>query len=113
MTHAGGPVPMPTEGWLLPSILTIYSEHRSGNPIDMIATATDEQLDTIISYVDMRMPLIDGMIVIFGSNGLNDMAVNIRPAAQENKGMQQAPLSILPSFQAADQPRLFPQKRAC
>ena len=47
----------------------------ANNPIDMIATATDEQLDKIIDYVDRRMPEIDGMIVIFGSNGLNDMAV--------------------------------------
>jgi acetyltransferase len=43
------------------------------NPIDMIATATTGQLDTVIEYVDKELPLIDGMSVIFGSNGLNDM----------------------------------------
>jgi acetyltransferase len=39
----------------------------------MIATATNDQLDRVIEYVDKRLPLIDGMSVIFGSNGLNDM----------------------------------------
>ena len=43
------------------------------NPIDMIATATNDQLEKVIEYVDKKLPLIDGMSVIFGSNGLNDM----------------------------------------
>jgi acyl-CoA synthetase (NDP forming) len=43
------------------------------NPIDLIATATNEQLDAVIEYVDKELDLIDGMSVIFGSNGLNDM----------------------------------------
>jgi acetyltransferase len=43
------------------------------NPIDMIATATIDQLDNVIEYVDKELDLIDGMSVIFGSNGLNDM----------------------------------------
>jgi acetyltransferase len=43
------------------------------NPIDLIATATNDQLDKVIEYVDKQLPLIDGMSVIFGSNGLNDM----------------------------------------
>jgi acetyltransferase len=47
----------------------------ASNPIDMIATATNEQLDQVIEYVDKKMPQIDGMTVIFGSNGLNDMTV--------------------------------------
>jgi len=44
------------------------------NPIDMIATATLEQLDRVIEYVDKDLKTIDGMSVIFGNNGLNDMA---------------------------------------
>jgi len=43
------------------------------NPIDLIATATNDQLNKVIEYVDKKLPLIDGMSVIFGSNGLNDM----------------------------------------
>jgi acetyltransferase len=43
------------------------------NPIDMIATATIDQLDGVIEYVDKKLDMIDGMSVIFGNNGLNDM----------------------------------------
>jgi acetyltransferase len=39
----------------------------------MIATATNDQLDNVIEYVDKQLPAIDGMSVIFGNNGLNDM----------------------------------------
>jgi acyl-CoA synthetase (NDP forming) len=89
ITHAGGPAVMLTDalaagGMTIPQItgdhhdklLAMMNQGASAtNPIDMIATATDEQLDSIIDYVDRQMPDIDGMIVIFGSNGLNDMAV--------------------------------------
>ena len=89
ITHAGGPAVMLTDALSAGgmSIPRITGEHHdnllammnqgasANNPIDMIATATDDQLDKIIDYVDKRMPEIDGMIVIFGSNGLNDMAV--------------------------------------
>ena len=89
ITHAGGPAVMLTDALSAGgmSIPRITGEHHdnllammnpgasANNPIDMIATATDDQLDKIIGYVDKRMPEIDGMIVIFGSNGLNDMAV--------------------------------------
>jgi acetyltransferase len=89
ITHAGGPAVMLTDalsagGMNIPKI---SGEHHdkllammnpgasASNPIDMIATATSEQLDQIIGYVDKQMPEIDGMTVIFGSNGLNDMSV--------------------------------------
>ena len=39
----------------------------------LIATATNDQLEKVIEYVDKKLPLIDGMSVIFGDNGLNDM----------------------------------------
>jgi acetate---CoA ligase (ADP-forming) len=88
ITHAGGPAVMLTDalsagGMNIPKI---SGEHHNNllammnpgasasNPIDMIATATSEQLDHIIEYVDKKMPEIDGMTVIFGSNGLNDMS---------------------------------------
>ncbi|HBE42465.1 MAG TPA: CoA ligase [Bacteroidales bacterium] len=88
ITHAGGPAVMLTDalsagGMLIPQITGEHHNNllsmmnpgaSAGNPIDMIATATGEQLDKIIDYVDQKMPEIDGMIVIFGSNGLNDMA---------------------------------------
>jgi len=87
ITHAGGPAVMLTDalsagGMEIPKItgnhydklLSMMNPGASAvNPIDMIATATNDQLDRVIEYVDKRLPLIDGMSVIFGSNGLNDM----------------------------------------
>ncbi|HEX2970506.1 MAG TPA: acetate--CoA ligase family protein [Bacteroidales bacterium] len=87
ITHAGGPAVMLTDalaagGMNIPKISgddhdKLLSMMNSGasavNPIDMIATATNEQLENIIDYVDKKMPMFDGMSVIFGSNGLNDI----------------------------------------
>jgi acetate---CoA ligase (ADP-forming) len=87
ITHAGGPAVMLTDalsagGMNIPKITGIYHDKllammnpgaSADNPIDLIATATNDQLDKVIEYVDKQLPLIDGMSVIFGSNGLNDM----------------------------------------
>jgi acetate---CoA ligase (ADP-forming) len=87
ITHAGGPAVMLTDalsagGMNIPKItgkshddlLAMMNPGASAiNPIDMIATATTDQLDRVIEYVDKELPLIDGMSVIFGSNGLNNM----------------------------------------
>ena len=87
ITHAGGPAVMLTDalsegGMNIPRITGIHHDNllammnpgaSADNPIDLIATATNEQLDNVIEYVDKQMPQIDGMSVIFGNNGLNDM----------------------------------------
>ncbi len=87
ITHAGGPAVMLTDalsagGMNIPKIsvnhqtelLAMMNQGASAvNPIDMIATATNDQLGSVIEYVDKKMPEIDGMSVIFGSNGLNDI----------------------------------------
>jgi acyl-CoA synthetase (NDP forming) len=87
ITHAGGPAVMLTDalsagGMNIPKIPDEHQEKllammNTGasaiNPIDLIATATNDQLDNVIEYVDKKLDLIDGMSVIFGSNGLNDM----------------------------------------
>ncbi|MBI5010084.1 MAG: CoA-binding protein, partial [Bacteroidia bacterium] len=87
ITHAGGPAVMLTDalsagGMNIPRItgthhdvlLSMMNQGASAdNPIDMIATATTEQLENVIEYVDKKIPMLDGMSVIFGSNGLNDM----------------------------------------
>ena len=89
ITHAGGPAVMLTDalsagGMNIPRItgdhhaklMAMMNPGASAdNPIDLIATATNEQLNNVIEYVDKQMPEIDGMSVIFGSNGLNDMTV--------------------------------------
>jgi acetate---CoA ligase (ADP-forming) len=87
ITHAGGPAVMLTDalsagGMNIPKITGIHHDRllammntgaSADNPIDLIATATNDQLDNVIEYVDKQLPLIDGMSVIFGDNGLNDM----------------------------------------
>jgi acyl-CoA synthetase (NDP forming) len=87
ITHAGGPAVMLTDalsagGMNIPKITGQHHDNllsmmnpgaSADNPIDLIATATNEQLDRVIEYVDKNMPQIDGMSVIFGNNGLNDM----------------------------------------
>lgn len=87
ITHAGGPAVMLTDalsagGMNIPKITGEHHDNLLGmmnqgasavNPIDMIATATNDQLDKVIEYVDKKLPMFDGMSVIFGSNGLNDM----------------------------------------
>lgn len=89
ITHAGGPAVMLTDalsagGMNIPRITGAHHDNllammnpgaSATNPIDMIATATSEQLDRVIDYVDKEMPEIDGMTVIFGSNGMIDMPV--------------------------------------
>ena len=87
ITHAGGPAVMLTDalasgGMNIPKITgehhhQLISMMNSGasadNPIDMIATATNDQLEKVIEYVDKKIPSIDGMSVIFGSNGMVDI----------------------------------------
>ncbi len=115
ITHAGGPAVMLTDalaagGMTIPQITGEHHDNllammnpgaSASNPIDMIATATDEQLDRIIDYVDKQMPLIDGMIVIFGSNGLNDMAVIYDLLHRKIKECTKPLFPILPSVSSS------------
>jgi len=84
ITQAGGPAVMLTDalsagGLNIPKITgekhdTLLSMMNPGasadNPIDLIATATTGQLDSVIEYADKQLPEIDAMTVIFGNNGL-------------------------------------------
>lgn len=111
ITHAGGPAVMLTDalsagGMDIPKITGEHHDRllemmnpgaSADNPIDLIATATNDQLDNVIEYVDEQMPDIDGMTVIFGSNGLNDMT-EIYELMHRKIGQCDKPLfPILPS----------------
>jgi len=111
ITHAGGPAVMLTDalsagGMDIPKITGEHHDRllemmnpgaSADNPIDLIATATNDQLDNVIEYVDKQMPDIDGMTVIFGSNGLNDMT-EIYELMHRKIGQCDKPLfPILPS----------------
>lgn len=111
ITHAGGPAVMLTDalsagGMNIPRISGIHHDKllammnpgaSAVNPIDMIATATTEQLDRVIEYVDKELPLIDGMSVIFGSNGLNDMTEIYDLLHKKIQGCNKPLFPILPS----------------
>ncbi len=87
ITHAGGPAVMLTDalasgGMIIPRIegearTQLLSMMNPGaaadNPVDLLATATKDQLDRVMEFADKELPFIDGMIVIFGSNGLVDI----------------------------------------
>ena len=71
------------------------------NPVDMIATATNEQLDKVIEYVDKKLPQIDGMSVIFGNNGLNDMTEIYDLLDQKIRECDKPLFPILPSISSS------------
>jgi acetate---CoA ligase (ADP-forming) len=111
ITHAGGPAVMLTDalsagGMNIPKISSGHQDKllammnagaSAVNPIDMIATATTDQLDKVIEYVDKQLHNIDGMSVIFGKNGLIDME-EIYDLLHEKIGECDKPLyPILPS----------------
>jgi acetate---CoA ligase (ADP-forming) len=115
ITHAGGPAVMLTDalsagGMNLPKITGEHHDKlmammnpgaSASNPIDMIATATNDQLNNIIEYVDKQMPEIDGMTVIFGSNGLNDMTVIYDLLHKKIEECNKPLFPILPSVAAS------------
>ena len=115
ITHAGGPAVMLTDalsagGMNIPKITGGHHDKlmammnpgaSADNPIDMIATATNEQLNNVIEYVDKKMPEIDGMTVIFGSNGLNDMTVIYDLLHKKIEECDKPLFPILPSVAAS------------
>jgi acyl-CoA synthetase (NDP forming) len=112
ITHAGGPAVMLTDalssgGMNIPKITGAHHDKllammnpgaSADNPIDLIATATNDQLDKVIEYVDKQLPLIDGMSVIFGSNGLNDMTEIYDLLHQKIRDCTKPLYPILPSI---------------
>jgi acetyltransferase len=115
VTHAGGPAVMLTDalsagGMNIPKlepedqtrILGMMNAGASAvNPIDMIATATIDQLDKVIEYVDKELGMIDGMSVIFGNNGLNDMTEIYELLHNKIIGCNKPLYPILPSISSS------------
>lgn len=115
ITHAGGPAVMLTDalssgGMNIPKIAEEDQNRILGmmnpgasaiNPIDMIATATLGQLDSVIEYVDKKLETIDGMSVIFGNNGLTDMAEIYDLLHKKILGCNKPLYPILPSISSS------------
>lgn len=112
ITHAGGPAVMLTDalvagGLNIPRIagedhdrlLAMMNPGASaGNPIDLIATATSEQLDQVIEYADKQLPYIDSIIVIFGSNGMIEIRKIYELLHRKIQNCNKPVLPILPSI---------------
>jgi acetate---CoA ligase (ADP-forming) len=111
VTHAGGPAVMLTDalssgGLNIPRItgedherlLAMMNPGASAdNPVDLIATATSDQLKGVIEYIDRNITTIDAMIVIFGSNGLIDIREIYELLHQKILDCSKPILPILPS----------------
>lgn len=112
ITHAGGPAVMLTDalaagGLNIPKItgedhdrlLAMMNPGASaGNPVDLIATATSEQLDHVIEYADKQLSFIDSIIVIFGSNGMIDIREVYDLLHKKIQECDKPVLPILPSI---------------
>jgi acyl-CoA synthetase (NDP forming) len=84
------------------NILSMMNPGASAvNPIDMIATATIDQLDRVIEYVDKKLGDIDGMSVIFGNNGLTDMTEIYTLLHRKIEGCNKPLYPILPSVSSS------------
>ncbi len=87
ITHAGGPGVILTDhlvrnGLKVPTLETRHKEVLKtilnpgaavGNPIDLLATGTADQLREVIEYCDEHVDTVDGIAVIFGSPGLGSV----------------------------------------
>ena len=51
----------------------LFAGSSVANPIDFLATGTAQQLATIIDYCETKFDAVDGMAVIFGTPGLNEV----------------------------------------
>jgi acetyltransferase len=112
ITHAGGPAVMLADalaagGLQIPAIkgkpyddlmAMMNPGAAAGNPIDLLATNTTEQLLRVIEYVDKELDFIDGMIVIFGSNGLIDVTETYEMLHHKIQDCRKPILPILPSI---------------
>jgi acetyltransferase len=115
VTHAGGPAVMLTDaltagGLNIPAIIGKPNDEllammnpgaAAGNPIDLMATNTTEQLFNIIDYVDQKLDFIDGIIVIFGSTGLTDVTETYDMLHRKMQASNKPILPILPSVSSA------------
>ncbi len=111
ITHAGGPAVILTDtlssfGIGIPDLneyhekklsQLLYPGASTKNPIDILATGTAEQLDSVLDYCIKEVDEIDGLIVIFGSPGLTSVSNAFNVIHQKIKESTKPIYAILPS----------------
>ncbi|MFH1161440.1 MAG: acetate--CoA ligase family protein [bacterium] len=115
ITHAGGPAVMLTDALSAgmmgvphlegPAAVELHKHLHQGssvaNPIDFLATGNAVQLGIIIDYVEKEFDEIDGMVIIFGTPGL-DRVFNEYGVIHEKMEVCTKPIfPILPSIMTA------------
>lgn len=111
ITHAGGPAVILTDtliknGLEVPD-LSINDQKNlkqvlkkgavTGNPIDLLATGTAAELELVLQYCNNNIKEIQGMIVIFGSPGLESVADAYEVIHNMIKTCEKPIFPILPS----------------
>lgn len=110
ITHAGGPSVILTDalaegGFFVPPIPETYTRELReqlfegasvGNPIDILATGTAEQLQKAIETCE-RVDMIDGIVVIFGSPGLFSTADAYEVIHEQQQQCKKPIYAVLPS----------------
>lgn len=113
VTHAGGPAVMLTDalsngGMEIPHIegpkadellAKLFAGSSVGNPIDILATGTAEQLGHILDACDNDFKDIDGIAVIFGSPGLAPIFEPYDMLINKMKVIKKPIFPIFPSYE--------------
>lgn len=125
ITHAGGPAVMLTDilsdgGMKVPTIEGPYADEllthlhpgsSVSNPIDVLATGNEEQLQSCMDFVNDKFDNIDGMAVIFGSSGLFSLDPIYDLLDEKMKTSKKPVFAILPStINAQDEIKRFLSK---
>lgn len=72
-----------------------------GNPIDILATGTPEQLGLVIDYCEHRFEEIDAILAIFGTPGLVTMFDTYEMLHQKIRSCRKPIFPVLPSIHTA------------
>lgn len=111
ITHAGGPAVMLTDvlsqnGLKVPQLKKthqdillneLFNGATADNPIDIMATGTEDQLEFIIDYCEREVDEIDAMTVIFGSPGLTKVDKAFDVISKKTEECSKPVFAILPS----------------
>jgi acetate---CoA ligase (ADP-forming) len=115
ITHAGGPAVMLSDclqkaGFSIPEIdketrqnllSILYPGSSATNPIDMLATANREQLVAAIDVCD-KLNYIDGMIVIYGKTGMEDLFQTYKSLSDSIENAEKPVYTIMPSVNSGE-----------